>query len=163
MLHSTAMNRAQPNALAHPRRLIASATALLLAIVGIALMLVLAPRSTVDTDEDFAEERPMPSIRPVYAPMPSSPAEARGKASRRAKCADCGVIGAIRQIHKPSGPESVGSGVADSISRTVNRAAAETHEVTVRMQDGSSRKFIESSPAHWREGERVVLIEGLTP
>ena len=37
---------------------------------------------------------------------------------------------------------------------------AKRYEVTVRMKDGSSRKFISDNPVAWRKGERLILIEG---
>lgn len=54
------------------------------------------------------------------------------------RCAECGVVAS-------AGPgEKTGAGSG-------------TH-VAVRMADGSSRSFHDASPARWRPGERVIVI-----
>jgi outer membrane lipoprotein SlyB len=40
---------------------------------------------------------------------------------------------------------------------------ARSFEITVRLADGSSRVFNDASPARWRSGERVIVIDGANP
>jgi hypothetical protein len=60
---------------------------------------------------------------------------ARGKM----QCAECGSIESIREMERES----------------------ETSEITVRLQDGSSRVMIDTNPGRLRLGERVKVIDGL--
>jgi hypothetical protein len=75
------------------------------------------------------------------------------KAPRKARCGECGRIESIRKIEDHGGatPKAGARGVP---ARSVN------HEITVRLQDGSSRVMIDTNPGRWRLGERVKLIDG---
>jgi hypothetical protein len=33
------------------------------------------------------------------------------------------------------------------------------YQVTVRMNDGASRAFVDTRPGNWRRGERVILLQ----
>ncbi len=55
------------------------------------------------------------------------------------KCRECGVVVASRELAQSAGKR---------------------YEVTVRMKDGSSRTFTHNSPVAWRQGERLMFIEG---
>jgi outer membrane lipoprotein SlyB len=41
------------------------------------------------------------------------------------------------------------------------QARSANYEITVRLQDGSSRVMIDTNPGRWRLGERVKIIDGL--
>jgi hypothetical protein len=45
----------------------------------------------------------------------------------------------------------------------VDPLAATVYEYTLRMPDGSSSLFLETLPAGWRLGERVGVIQGISP
>jgi hypothetical protein len=60
-------------------------------------------------------------------------------AERAMKCAECGSIESIR----------------------VTQEDSEASEITVRLQDGSSRVMIDASPGTFRPGQRVKVIDGL--
>ena len=62
-----------------------------------------------------------------------------GLTRRKVKCAECGLIESIRETGKDS----------------------EGREITVRLQDGSSRVMIDANPGRLRLGERVKVIDGL--
>ena len=64
----------------------------------------------------------------------------KGLARRNVKCEECGLIESIRETEKDS----------------------ETSEITVRLQDGSSRVMIDANPGTFRPGQRVKIIDGLT-
>ena len=40
-------------------------------------------------------------------------------------------------------------------------ARSTNYEITVRLQDGSSRVMSDTNPGRWRLGERVKVIDGL--
>jgi len=63
-----------------------------------------------------------------------------------ASCAECGTVVSSLEVEPAQGAQ-----VADL---TVRR-----YEVTVRMNDGSNRVFVDANSAHWRQGQRVILIE----
>ena len=60
-------------------------------------------------------------------------------ARRNQRCEECGFIESIRETEKDS----------------------ETSEITVRLQDGSSRVMIDANPGSFRPGQRVKVIDGL--
>ena len=47
--------------------------------------------------------------------------------------------------------------------REPRQAAPASYEYTVRMGDGSSHLFREEMPMSWRQGERLMFIEGSDP
>ena len=60
-------------------------------------------------------------------------------AQRNVRCAECGLIESIRETQRDS----------------------EGSEITVRLQDGSSRVMIDANPGSFRPGQRVKVIDGL--
>jgi hypothetical protein len=60
------------------------------------------------------------------------------------KCAECGTVASTREVASP---------IVDSADRR--------YEITVRMNDGSSRVFVDASLASWRPGVRLILIEAV--
>jgi hypothetical protein len=133
-----------------------SLAGLLLASMAIAVAMTFTSSADAAADLGFSEEPP---------PLLNSPAKAAPQARGRAKCAECGVIGATRQIGQPGEPrrdavDQVAAGGPKQGGGKELTAASKIYEVTVRMQDGSSRTFMEANPAHWREGERVIFFEG---
>jgi outer membrane lipoprotein SlyB len=55
------------------------------------------------------------------------------------KCTECGSIESIRETENES----------------------EASEITIRLQDGSSRVMIDANPGGLRPGQRVKVIDGL--
>jgi outer membrane lipoprotein SlyB len=92
----------------------------------------------------------------------SAPVPAANEARVEARCPECGVIVSMREIEVRSddaSPGATGEAVAGGQSGT-RVISPRTYEVAVRMADGSSRVFNDTSPARWRLGERMILIEG---
>ncbi|MBI3372136.1 MAG: glycine zipper 2TM domain-containing protein [Betaproteobacteria bacterium] len=115
---------------------------------------------------------------------------APGVATAVARCAECGVIESVREIerkgegtglgavggavvggivgHQLGGGRgkdlmtvvgAVGGGLAgNQIEKNVRSARA--FEITVRLDDGSTRVVIEPNPPSWRQGDRVRFING---
>jgi hypothetical protein len=59
-------------------------------------------------------------------------------ARRKARCAGCGLIESIRE--------------------TEGRPGSASREITVRLEDGSSRVIVDANPGRLRLGERVTVI-----
>lgn len=108
----------------------------------------------------------------------------------RVRCADCGVIESVREIEKAgdgTGLGAVGGAVAGGVLgnqvgagrgkdvMTVVGAVAggiagnqiekkvrstKSYEISVRMEDGSTRLVSEPNAPAWHSGDRVRLIEG---
>ncbi|MHB8471649.1 MAG: outer membrane lipoprotein [Gammaproteobacteria bacterium] len=113
---------------------------------------------------------------------PSGPGQAR--------CANCGVIASIREINVPAstsgiglvGGAVVGGLLGNQVGGGHGRDAATVvgavggamagneiekrrntnteYEITVRYDDGSTRRFHETSPPAWRPGDRVRVVDG---
>jgi hypothetical protein len=77
----------------------------------------------------------------------------------RARCAECGMIESIREID--SHGEFNGLGPIDTAAGEYVRVKlARSSVIVVRLFDGSSRVVTDASPARWRAGERVIVIDG---
>jgi hypothetical protein len=73
-----------------------------------------------------------------------------------AKCEECGVVAFTREI--ASSAAGADSDVSHaSPARVLNKAAPMRYEITVRMRDGSSHVFTDTT--RWRRGERVIVID----
>lgn len=71
----------------------------------------------------------------------------------RVKCPECGVVESKREIAQ------AGAARADTAAALSSHALpVRSYEVTLRMKDGSSHRFVDTNPANWRPGERVILI-----
>ena len=69
-----------------------------------------------------------------------------------AKCPQCGVVEAIREI-VPADTDAAGA-QPGSVQKKLTRQ----QEVTVLMRNGSRHVFRQASPASWRVGERMIII-----
>jgi len=97
---------------------------------------------------------------------PAAPLLATGEARVRARCPECGMIVSMREIEvrddDTGRPRTAGGAVAGSRIET-RVDSTRSHEITVRLADGSIRVFNDANPARWRSGERVILIDGANP
>jgi outer membrane lipoprotein SlyB len=128
------------------------------------------------------------AVAPKAAPQSSPPRTASRAA---AKCANCGVVQSVREIEtkgEGSGVGVVGGAVVGGVlgnqvgggdgkrimtvvgavggavagNEIEKRArSTTTYEITVRLDDGSSRVVTEASPPSWRAGDKVRVINGL--
>lgn len=91
-----------------------------------------------------------------------APAVAGVRARAWAECAECGFIVSTREIELAE--EGMAAGIAGGAMQDGLRKGQGTpirhHEVTIRMNDGTSRVFVEGHRPNWRPGERVILIAG---
>ncbi len=101
----------------------------------------------------LARENPAPRIAPAHATE---------RAPARVQCADCGVVESTREVSTKgtgSGVGAVGGAVAgNEVEKRVK--ATKSREVTVRLDDGSSRVVNEGSSSPWHTGDRVKIVSG---
>ena len=121
---------------------------------------------------------------------PPAPARVAGIAVTAPKCPECGVIESTREVEtrgEASGLGAVGGAVAGgvlgsqvgggrgkdvaTVAGAVGGAVAgneiekrmksvKSYEVTVRLEDGSSRVIREANQTAWRTGDKVKLVDG---
>ena len=124
----------------------------------------------------------LPRANPATRIAPSQVAE---RAPARAQCADCGVVESTREVSAKgtgSGVGAVGGAVVggllgNQVGSGRDRIAAvggavagnevekrvkatKSREVTVRLDDGSSRIVNEGSSSPWHTGDRVKIVSG---
>lgn len=129
--------------------------------------------------------------KPAVAKTQTAPVQMANNAPVRAKCAECGVIESTREVNRPgdgSGLGAVGGAVVGGLLGNQigggrgNQAAtvvgavggavagnqieksvksAKSYEVTVRLDDGSSRVINEANPPAWRAGDQVKVVDGV--
>lgn len=140
--------------------LIAGATVALFLTTGIGAVLAWAP-DAADEEEKRAPDQTL------EVPQAQSEVDMRV----RARCAECGVVESTRMVVQRDDGMLYGSpGVATRNGRRElptkateakkAKKAVTFAEVTLRMNDGESRRFIDANPDNWRPGERVIFIEG---
>lgn len=99
---------------------------------------------------------PAPTSESAKAGDPSDPANPVPDASPAMKCAQCGVVSALREIVATT---------SETESRSPPGSARKTYEVTVLMRDGSQKVFRDSGSSvgssTWRVGERMIVIGGV--
>lgn len=136
---------------------IVGVTAILTGAIAIAAVMIWLDASSSVLD-------PVPALdNPVAAH--TVPERASDGVRVRPKCPGCGVIVSMREVDPQSeaSAQAAPDGALVSNPGEVQSAPARSHEITVRMADGSSRVINHASPASWRPGERVVVIDGTSP
>jgi hypothetical protein len=143
--------------------LIGGIVAILLGTSGFAAVKAWMPASTNESGVVFVQdELPAPPVGRGGALAPLVPAPREGDTRPAVKCAQCGVIASMREIQQPAAAIDPGTagGTARHGRSDLPGELTRSYEVTVRMNDGSSHVFMDSKPAHWRSGQRVILVEG---
>lgn len=150
------------NEVPHLRLLIAGVAVILFGTSGIAAVMAWMPGSADMADDVVALDRLAPPVRPAGAEAQISAESAEGDARSRAKCEECGIVASLRDIEQPAkgNDPAAGGGMARGTRNEMGGKPARRYEVTVRMQDGSSRVFMQAAPVNWRAGERLILIAG---
>ena len=78
---------------------------------------------------------------PAKAAIAAAPTPVDRELRQQAACGECAVVSSLREIRNA-------------------QSRISSHEVTVRMQDGSNRVFIAAISENWRAGARLILIDG---
>ena len=100
----------------------------------------------------------------VAPAVPPKAATASAIAAPRARdywCPDCGVIVSTRQIEAPDEKRGVGASGRIAAGGEIEGMRTRNYEITIRLQDGSTRVITDAHPARWRQGERVIIIAGV--
>jgi hypothetical protein len=77
----------------------------------------------------------------------------------RVSCVGCGMIESIREIDAHgefNGLGPIDTAAGEYVRVKLTRSSA----IAVRLFDGSSRVITDASPARWRPGEYVIVIDG---
>ena len=95
-----------------------------------------------------------PRLAGEVAPSLPEPTDDNGRG--RFNCVECGVVDSTRALAQAGEAGDVSQGSA----RELAGKPTGSHEVTVRMANGSRRVFIAAPAVSWRAGERLILIDG---
>src|SRR5512134_1661509 len=146
--------------------LIMGIAVILFSTAGVAAIMGWLPASAEDSGETLAlNDPPVALASPVAATGQTRPPQV-GRATRtKGRCAECGMIVSMREIvghDDDSGPGVASGATADKWDEAPVKSAS-SHEIIVRLADGSSRVINHASAASWRPGERVIVIDGANP
>jgi hypothetical protein len=75
----------------------------------------------------------------TIAASPTTEAAIAGKARKRTRCEECGIVQAIRRIDAVDGHPP-------------------TYEITIKLRNGSMRTNTNATPGNWQAGDRIMLI-----
>ena len=141
--------------------LIVGIAVILSSTAGITAIMGWVPASIDDSGDSLApDDRPVASTKPVAVTAQTVPGQIAGDARAKGRCAECGVIVSTREIDA----RDEGAGLDASGDRDRIRAkSTRRYEITVRLADRSTRVIHHASPASWRPGERVIVIDGANP
>ena len=145
--------------------LIVGIAVILFSTAGIAAIMRWFPALTGGSVDILAFDMlPVASAKPVEVTAQAAPGQADGRARARPKCPGCGVIVSMRKIEmhdEDSGPGAAGGETAGSPDETQVQST-NGYEIIIRMADQTRRVINHASPASWRPGERVILIDDAT-
>ena len=155
------------NIVPHLRVLVGGVAPILPGMAGIATVMAWVPSVGDVENLGVALDGLPPPVWPVGVEEQISAGQASRALSARRQCEECGVVASTREIRQHrEGSEFGEFGAAGDVTRGGRSGlpdeSTRTYEVTVRMQDGSNRVFVQAGPANWRVGERLIIIAGLT-
>lgn len=178
----TIKNSQSPNPLAW----IAGIAVILFCVAGFAAIMGWIPTSIgssgeIEADKAAKKSAQSGTVKPKTQVAASTPA---------ARCSNCGAIESVREVsEKGEGSglgaaggavvggllgHQVGGGSGKQIATVVGAVggavagnevekrvkATKSYDITVRLDDGSSRVINENNPPSWRSGDRVRIIDG---
>jgi outer membrane lipoprotein SlyB len=180
----------QANKFPHPLIWIAGIAITVFCAAGVAAIMGWIPTSMGGPSDNAATPQAS-AARPAAAKAHTAPAQVASNAPAQARCAECGVIESIREIDtqgEGSGLGAVGGAVVGGVlghqvgggrgqdvatvvgavggavlGNQVEKKVKSTksYEVTIRMNDGSSRVIHEANAPTWRSGDRVKVVDGV--
>ena len=83
--------------------------------------------------------------------------------SKTYRCAECGTVVSVRELVAPESAKGAAAGSSGLIvarPRGIDGKPMRSAEITIRLQDGSTRVITDAHPAKWRQGHRVKVIAG---
>jgi len=130
----------------HSRQFVIGSAALLaLVLSGVGGVMAWSPVSGEVTSPDVITSS---SQAPLVTDIPGNP-----------KCPECGFIESSRMIVRE---RQVFGTDRENVSKEAPVTSFGMSEVTVRMNDGTNRQFVDANPSNWRPGERMIFIEGVS-
>jgi len=146
--------------------LIVGIAVILFSTAAIAAIMGWLPASTNGSGVILAPaDRPVASAKPVAVTTQTAPVQVEGEAGAKGRCAECGVIVSTREIDardEDTGVDASGGAVARN-QDPLRVTSARRYEITIRLADRSNRVINRASPASWRPGESVIVIDGANP
>jgi hypothetical protein len=100
---------------------------------------------------------------PAGAPEVAAVQTGAAPASRRYRCAECGVIMSVREVNAFGEPAEIDapSRIAAGTGGAAGAKSRGSYEITVRLRNGSTRVITDAKPARWTRGEPVTIIAGV--
>ncbi|MGQ0523889.1 MAG: hypothetical protein ACT4P8_09550 [Betaproteobacteria bacterium] len=143
--------------------LIVGSAVILFSTAGIAAIMGWLPATAGDSGDILARGNVPAALAARDAlTVQTAPAPAPGGTRVKARCPECGVIVSMREID--AGGAGTGlAGVTAAGNKALSTESARRYEITVRLADGSRRVIEQANPASWRQGERLILIDGAPP
>jgi len=135
-------------------------TTMLLRTAGFAALMAWMPL-LIGASRDTLPGSSVESAKPATAIDAGTPPP-KGLARRKLRCGECGLIESIRET-EGQGEAIPLVGAVRPVAENRNRAPARSasREITIRLEDGSSRVIVDANPGSLRLGERVKVIDGL--
>lgn len=180
---------AQASKSPHPLIWVAAVALIVFCAAGFAALMGWIPISSATPDEHSLTQSSRPTTGSARPHGAKSQAPAPVLAA--AKCAECGVIESVREIDSKgegSGVGAVGGAVVGGVlgnqvghgtTKKVMTAVGavggavagneiekrvkttKSYEITVRLEDGSTRMVTEASTPIWRTGDKVRVTNGV--
>ena len=174
----------------HPLAWIVGIAVVLFSVVGVAAIMGWIPTSIGGAGDVSVDKPVKKAAQPAAAKAKAPPAPVASSAPVSAKCSQCGVIESVREIAasgEGSGLGAVGGAVVGgllgnqvgggsgkkiaTVVGAVGGAVAgnevekrvkstKSYDITVRMEDGSTRVIQEANPPSWRNGDHVKIVDG---
>lgn len=172
----------------HPLAWIAGVAVILFSAVGIGAFMGWIPTSIGKPGE---EALPARVASPTAGPAKVAVAKVPPVPVAAARCAECGVIQSVREIEtKGEGTglgaaggavvggvlgSQIGGGDGKKVMAVVGAVGGavagheiekrvkshKSYEITVRLDDGSTRTINEANPPSWRNGDKVKVLNGM--
>lgn len=173
----------------HPLAWVAGIAVILFCLAGIAAIMGWIPTSIGGASNIEMDQSAKKAAQSGTAKPKTAPAQVASSAPV-AKCSNCGVIESVREITaKGEGSgigaaggaivggvlgHQVGGGSGKQIATVVGAVggavagnevekrvkASKSYDITVRLDDGSTRVISEVNAPSWRSGDRVKIVDG---
>ncbi|MBY0268556.1 MAG: glycine zipper 2TM domain-containing protein [Burkholderiales bacterium] len=174
----------------HPLAWIVGIAVILFSVAGFAAIMGWIPTSIGGAGNLEADKSVKKSAQAVTPKTKTPPTQVASNAPASTKCSTCGVIESVREIaEKGEGSglgaaggavvggllgHQVGGGTGKQIATVVGAVggavagnevekrvkATKSYDITVRLDDGSTRVINEANPPSWRNGDRVKIVDG---
>jgi outer membrane lipoprotein SlyB len=174
----------------HPLIIIAAVAIILFCAAGFAAIMGWIPKSGADTDLPEATKAVATTKTAAATPKQAAKEPVQPKQAAKPVCRDCGVIQSVNAVEKAgegSGVGAVAGGVVGgvvghqigngrgqdlaTVAGAVGGAVAGHHiekhvkkttvyNVTVKLDDGTTRVLTQSQAPTYRSGDRVRIVDG---